>query len=1105
MRGHSLGHYLTALSLAYAATGNEPFKTRAEATVAELAKCQAASPKAGFHEGYLSAFPESFIDRVENRQPVWAPWYTLHKLMAGLLDVHQLCGNAQALEVLVKNAAWVKFRVDRLPPEQMQASLEAEFGGMNEVLANLHGVTGQADHLRLAQAFDHRRVFDPLARGEDALNGLHANTQIPKAIGAAREYELTGDPRYRTIAETFWERVALHRSYAIGGHSDHEHFFPVDQFAQHLSTDTTETCNTYNMLKLTQHVWGWEPSSRAMDFYERALFNHILASQDPDSGMYVYLMSLKPGHFKTYSLPHDSFWCCVGTGMENPERYASGIYAREGRDTLYVNQFIASELQAAELGLTLRQETRFPEEETVRVSLQAAAPFTGTLKIRYPAWAGAGVTVKINGAKQKSSGTAGSYITLSREWRDGDRVELRLPMTLRTEPLPGTSNLVAFLYGPIVLAGELGKAGMPNPYARGQTDQNGVPSPEVPVLVTASKDWLKRVKPVAPRGSPADRALARQILDDADFDFALERARTLLGAGLTAGSGYGEVWIRDLNTFLETALRFVPPELIRSNLLTFFKFQGADGNIPDGFIPEAKASVGYAYRRSDLTPGLLAHKNTVETDQETSLVQAVARYVRQTGDRTILAATIAGRSVLDRLGLALDFLRQHRFDAAHGLIWGATTVDWGDVQPEHSWGVELDASSHRTLDIYDNAMLLVAIDDYLGLLDAGDADAERWRSFRGELGAQVRRHLWDPRRHKFIPHVYLGGSPFPAGFDEASIYYHGGTAVAIEAGLLSLREIKTVLAQMRDNVHRAGAGSIGLTVYPPYPDGLFKNPGMKAWSYQNGGDWCWFGGRMVQQLIRHGLIEDAYRELKPMVARVAKHGDFHEWWSRDNQPRGSAQFRGSAGVLSQAILGLREWARQQDDTLVFRTRGLGEPGDVTLVPFYRLHHQRYSVYWRLMTPAEFEQDAADRAAAEARRVALERITIDAVGIGQQQSETDHAFAGEGSQSGEHQGRRWRHASGWFGYQVKVLPDLPVALHCTWWGSDAGNRNFDILVDGQKVATERFENNRPGEFYDETIAIPADTTRGKTQVEVRFQPQPGNLAGGLFGLRVVRQQ
>ncbi len=812
LRGHTLGHYLTALALTYAGTGDAQFKSRADAIVAELAKCQAASPRAGFTEGYLSAFPESFIERVENRRPVWAPWYTLHKIMAGLLDAHQLCGNAQALQVLVRKAAWVKTRVDRLPPEQMQASLDMEFGGMNEVLANLFAVTGDPDHLRLARAFDHARVFEPLARGEDRLDGLHANTQIPKVIGAAREYEVTGESRYRDAARFFWERVARHRSYVIGGHSDHEHFFPPAEFSKHLSTDTAETCNTYNMLKLTGHVWAWEPSAAVMDFYERALFNHIVASLDPDSGMYVYLMALKPGHFKTYALPHDSFWCCVGTGMENPGRFTSAIYAHDGRETLFVNLFISSELRAEEFGVTLRQETRFPEEDTVRLRLRGDPTRLTTLKIRHPAWAAASPALRLNGARQPLNRDPDGYLTLRRAWRDGDLVEVRFPMALRTEPLPDDPQVVALLYGPIVLAGELGRADLPLPYLRGQTDHNGVPSPEAPVFVTATADWLKQVRPVKQRASKADRELAARILADADFDFALERARTLLGSGLTAGSGYGEVWIRDLNTFLNLTLRCVHRDVIRSNLLTFFKFQGADGDIPDGFIPVAKASAGYRYRRSEFTDAFLAHKNTVETDQETSLIQAVRRYVDATGDRTLLGESIGGQTVCARLRRALEYLLNHRFDPVHGLIWGATTVDWGDVQPEHEWGVELDAGSHRALDIYDNAMLLIALRDYLALAGNDPAERARWQRVHDDLRANVRRHLWDARRGQFIPHVYLEGSPFPADFDERRLYYHGGTAVAIEAGLLSPREIRAALARMRANVAAAGAASLGLTV-----------------------------------------------------------------------------------------------------------------------------------------------------------------------------------------------------------------------------------------------------------------------------------------------------
>lgn len=409
--------------------------------------------------------------------------------------------------------------------------------------------------------------------------------------------------------------------------------------------------------------------------------------------------------------------------------------------------------------------------------------------------------------------------------------------------------------------------------------------------------------------TPPDPALQKAITSDPDLPFVLDKARALLKSGLTAGSGYKEVWIRDLNTFIELSLQVNPPADLRSALLTFFKFQGTNGDIPDGFIPRERGSVGYKYRSSPSASGLLAHKNTVETDQETSLVQAIRRFVQATGDRSILNERVDGRTVLDRLESALQYVLTERFDTAHGLVWGATTVDWGDVQPEHSWGVELDSNSHRACDIYDNAMFMIAAADLIDLLGPGSPRAAKWSDVRTTLRTNIRKHLWDANRHKFIPHLYLDGSPFPSTLDEAAIYYHGGTAVAIEAGLLSHDEIARALADMRANVKAAGASSIGLTVYPVYPKGTFKNTGMGPYSYQNGGDWCWFGGRMIQQLVQNGFIREAYDELKPMLARVRKHGDFHEWWSLDNQPRGSAQFRGSAGVLGVAILQLQSATR----------------------------------------------------------------------------------------------------------------------------------------------------------------------------------------------------
>jgi glycogen debranching enzyme len=413
----------------------------------------------------------------------------------------------------------------------------------------------------------------------------------------------------------------------------------------------------------------------------------------------------------------------------------------------------------------------------------------------------------------------------------------------------------------------------------------------------------------------APTALADEIQHDAHLPHVLAMARSLLREDLAAGEGYREVWIRDLNTFIEVALEVNPRERLRRALVTFLAFQGADGDMPDGYVPTDRASGNYAYRSSALAPGLVAHKNTVESDQESSLVQAVAKYVEVTGDRTILDEVVGGERVRSRLARALDYVRTARFDEAHGLVWGATSADWGDLQPENG-SADLDATSHRAIDVYDNAMFVIAVKDYLGLVGDTAPDAASWTTVREAVTRNVRSSLWDAERRQFIPHLYLDatGSPFPASVDERGIYVHGGTAVAIEAGFLSPVEVAAALERMRADVRAAGAGSIGLAIYPPYPDGAFARPGMGPFMYQNGGDWCWFGGRMVQQLVRQGLVAEAYRELLPMIVRVERAGDFAEWWTRDNQPRGSGQFRGSAGVLGRAIEMLQAWATAHEPT-----------------------------------------------------------------------------------------------------------------------------------------------------------------------------------------------
>src|SRR4051812_4292972 len=502
LRGHAVGHYLSAVSIMYASTGDQRFKARADSLVRQFALVQEAESKR-FHPGYLSAFPEELFDRVDARRRVWAPYYTIHKIMAGLLDAPLLTGNAQALDVLRKQADWVVWRNGRLTEEQRQAMLQTEHGGMTEGLANLYAVTGDNRYMTAAAWFEHKRIIDPLAHGVDPLDNLHANTQIPKIIGAARECELTADTRYRDIATFFWERVAHHRSFAFGGNSDGEAFFPEAETSRHLGAEGPETCNTYNMLKLTRHVFGWSPSAETMDFYERALLNHILGSQDPKTGMVIYYCPLKPAAFKTFSTPTDSFWCCVGTGMENHGKYNDTIYFHDAASSsLYVNLFIPSELTWKEKGLKIRQVTKFPEQDTTSVVIIAEKPVQMTMRIRYPSWATSGVMVTVNGQRQAVTAKPGSYISIERAWRTDDTIQVRLPMSLHMEALPDDAHIQALMYGPVVLAGDLGTEGLEGVkrYGPSAPPLGRVSSIAVPTFVAdSSADVLARVKPVAGR------------------------------------------------------------------------------------------------------------------------------------------------------------------------------------------------------------------------------------------------------------------------------------------------------------------------------------------------------------------------------------------------------------------------------------------------------------------------------------------------------------------------------------------------------------------------------------------------------------------------------
>lgn len=513
LRGHLTGHYLSACALMAASTGDARFKARADLLVRELAKCQAALGASG----YLSAFPETFFDRLEKDGKIWAPYYTLHKIFAGLLDAHTLCGNAQALEVVSKFGDWVVARTGRLSDGQLQKALDTEHGGVNEALANLYALTGKEPYLRAARRLCHKQVLDPLSERKDVLSGLHANTQIPKLVGAARLYELTGEEPYRAMSEFFWDRVAHHHSYVMGGNSDHEGFGPPDKLNDRVSPFTAESCNTYNMLKLTRHLFAWDASALQADFTERALYNHILASQDPRTGRMGYHIPVYGGWFMPYNTPNVSCWCCTGTGFENHAKYGDSIYWRDA-EGLYVNLFIASELAWREKGVTVRQETRYPEEETSRLTVHCAKPVLFALRVRYPGWARRGLTLTVNGNAVAHDAKPGSYVTVTREWRDGDCVAVTVPMDLRLEPMPDNPTRAAVCYGPVVLAGELGTEGIepPKPYAVKQSDFFKETPPPMPVLLAGPRPVGEWVAPVAGQpltfrtqgvGSPKDLTL----------------------------------------------------------------------------------------------------------------------------------------------------------------------------------------------------------------------------------------------------------------------------------------------------------------------------------------------------------------------------------------------------------------------------------------------------------------------------------------------------------------------------------------------------------------------------------------------------------------------
>lgn len=505
--GHIGGHYLSALSYMYASTGNEEIGKRLDYFLSELKRCQDASGNGylcgvpdgktiwnEIKEGKINANPFGLNDR-------WVPLYNIHKTYAGLRDAYLVAGKEEAKGMLVALTDWMMNIVSGLTDEQIQDMLRSEHGGLNEVFADVYAITGDEKYLELAKRFSHRFILDPLVEKKDMLTGNHANTQIPKVIGFKRIADLDGNQEWSSASEFFWNTVVENRSVSIGGNSVREHFHKSDDFSSMMTSEQgPETCNTYNMLRLTKLLYGTSGDVNYMDYYERALYNHILSSQNPVQGGFVYFTPMRSGHYRVYSQPQNCFWCCVGSGMENHARYGEMIYASRDNE-LIVNLFISSVLNWEETGMSFTQETSFPEKEQTRVIVNSEKPRKMKISFRCPEWLDKEkVEFKVNGRKVEAVFDDG-YYTIDRKWKDGDTVEMSLPMTLRAVQLPDKSPYYSFMYGPVVLAADLGKERLDGQFAddsRGGHVASGpqLPLQNMPVVVGEEKDLLANLKRV---------------------------------------------------------------------------------------------------------------------------------------------------------------------------------------------------------------------------------------------------------------------------------------------------------------------------------------------------------------------------------------------------------------------------------------------------------------------------------------------------------------------------------------------------------------------------------------------------------------------------------
>ncbi|NTE03114.1 glycosyl hydrolase [Agrobacterium tumefaciens] len=505
--GHIGGHYVSALSLMYASTGDAKVKERLDYMIDELEKCQLKNGN-----GYLSGVPggKEIWAQIKSGNikassfslnGKWVPLYNIHKTFAGLHDAYAIAGNEKAKQMLIKLTDWCIDLVAGLSDQQIQELLKSEHGGLNEVFADVYEITGDKKYLKLARQFSDQSILKPLLLQKDALNGMHANTQIPKVIGFEQIALVDQDTSWGKAADFFWQTVVNHRTVAIGGNSVREHFHPANDFSSMLeSREGPETCNSYNMLKLTKQLFLDAPSIKYLDYYERTLYNHILTSQRAGGG-FVYFTPMRPGHYRTYSNPQESFWCCVGSGLENHGKYGELIYAHDDQN-IYVNLFIPSVVNWKEKGITLTQENNFPKQEFTQLKLKLSGTKRFSIRLRHPSWVAAGqMTVMVNGKKTIAKALGNGYVSIDRVWSSGDLIKVTLPMHNTAEFMPDGSDWVAFLHGPIVLAAELDTLSQPNLTADGSRMghiASGAlfPVSDAPLVFGQKKDLAAQLVPV---------------------------------------------------------------------------------------------------------------------------------------------------------------------------------------------------------------------------------------------------------------------------------------------------------------------------------------------------------------------------------------------------------------------------------------------------------------------------------------------------------------------------------------------------------------------------------------------------------------------------------